>query len=156
MTKAAFSIAWAALGLGAGGLLGCSDDKDPSASGGAGSGGTGGAAACLGDPPVTPNKVCKDIPSQKKGDAAFTVSSPDFADCGEIPKANTCDGGDFGSGASPKFTWTTAPAGTKSFAVVFKDISLSNDVATERFGYHSVIWDIPSTVTELPAKLGGG
>jgi phosphatidylethanolamine-binding protein (PEBP) family uncharacterized protein len=122
------------------------------------SAGTGGAAgaACLGDPPVTPNKVCADIPPQKKGDAGFTVTSPDFTSCGEIPKAMTCDGNDFGTGASPKITWTGVPAGTMSFAVVFKDISLSNDVATERFGYHWVMWDIPATTMELPGGMTGG
>jgi phosphatidylethanolamine-binding protein (PEBP) family uncharacterized protein len=121
----------------------------------AGAGG-GAGAACVGDPPVTPNKVCTDIASQKKGDAAFTVTSPDFTNCGEIPKAMTCDGNDFGTGASPKLEWTGAPATTKSFAVVFKDISLSNDVATERFGYHWVMWDIPATTTGLPAGMTGG
>ena len=126
-----------------------------STAGSSGSAGTGGAA-CVGDPPVTPNKVCADIPSQKKGDASFTVSSPDFTSCGEIPKTMTCDGHDFGTGASPQFTWSTAPAGTLSFAVVFKDISLSNDLATERFGYHWVMWDIPPTVTGLPAGMTGG
>jgi phosphatidylethanolamine-binding protein (PEBP) family uncharacterized protein len=105
---------------------------------------------------VTPNKVCADIASQKKGDAGFTVSSKDFASCAEIPASMTCNGNDFGTGASPEFTWTGVPAGTLSFAAVFKDISLSNDVATERFGYHWVMWDIPASVTKLPAAMTGG
>ena len=121
----------------------------------AGAGGTAGAA-CAGEPVVTPNKVCADIPSQKQGDQGFTVTSPDFGSCAELPQAMTCDGNDFGTGASPKIDWTGAPVGTMSFAVVFKDISLSNDVATERFGYHWVMWDIPANVTGLPAGMTGG
>ena len=96
------------------------------------------------------------FPSQAKGDTTFKVTSDDFTSCGEMPKAMTCDGNDFGTGASPAFKWTAAPAGTLSFAVVFKDISLLNDLATERFGYHWVMWDIPPTTTGLPGAMKGG
>ena len=119
------------------------------------SGGTAGGA-CTGEPPVTPNKSCTAIASQKKGDPGFTVSSPDFGSCTELPKAMTCDGSDFGTGTSPRIEWTGAPAGTMSFAVVFKDISLSNDSATEKFGYHWVMWDIPASATGLPPGMTGG
>ncbi len=120
----------------------------------AGSGGAAGAA-CVGDPPVTPNKTCATIPAPTKG-TGFTVSSMDFPFCGEIPASMTCDGHDFGTGASPRFKWEGAPAGTQSFAIVFKDISLSNDVATERFGYHWAMWDVPAGTTALPPGMTGG
>ncbi len=39
---------------------------------------------------------------------------------------------------------------------MFKDISLSGAVATEKFGYHWAMWDIPASTTGLPAKMTGG
>jgi phosphatidylethanolamine-binding protein (PEBP) family uncharacterized protein len=127
------------------------------AAGGGGASGTGGMA-CVGDPPVTEHNMCAAIPSAKKGDAAFTISSPDFANCGAMPATQTCDGKAFATGASPTLTWTGAPAGTMSFALVFKDISIlaDNNPMTERLGYHWVMWDIPATRTGLPAGLTGG
>jgi len=50
-----------------------------------------------------------------------------------------------GAGTSPALQWTGAPAGTKSFAVVLQDLSGSST--------HWVIWNIPSTVTMLPANI---
>jgi phosphatidylethanolamine-binding protein (PEBP) family uncharacterized protein len=160
------------------------DDDNPGTAGSAGTGGSGadaggsgdsagvgntgntgtagddaggaGGTACVGDPPVTPRDVCDDIPSQQAGDEGFTVTSPDFDNCGEIPASMTCDGNDFGTGDSPEFNWEGAPEGTLSFAAVFKDISLSEDPATERFGYHWVMWDIPADTTGLPGGMAGG
>jgi phosphatidylethanolamine-binding protein (PEBP) family uncharacterized protein len=147
---------------GAGGTSGSAAGAGGSAgaggtSGSAGAGGTGGMA-CVGDPPVTEHNMCATIASGKKGDASFTITSPDFANCGVIPATQTCDGKAFGTGASPTLTWTGAPTGTMSFALVFKDIAILADdnPATERLGYHWVMWDIPATRTGLPAGLTGG
>jgi Raf kinase inhibitor-like YbhB/YbcL family protein len=54
---------------------------------------------------------------------------------------HTCDG----ANTSPQLAWTNPPAGALSFAVVFTDNS--NNLI------HSVIYDIPPTVTELPADV---
>jgi len=75
--------------------------------------------------------------------AGFIVTSPAFAEGGAIPIANTCKG----ANTSPELTWTGAPAGTMSFAVVFTDLSLSPHLV------HTVIYDIPATVTGLPAAV---
>ena len=98
------------------------------------------------------------VASEKSGDTTFAITSPDFSFCGEIPANLTCDGKDFGTGASPTFIWKGAPAGTQSFAAVFKDISILADAnpATEKFGYHWVMWDIPASTTQLPAAMKGG
>jgi Raf kinase inhibitor-like YbhB/YbcL family protein len=50
---------------------------------------------------------------------------------------------------SPPFTWTGAPAAAKSFAISLTDMSeqLPNGKS------HWVLWDIPATVTSLPADL---
>jgi hypothetical protein len=49
---------------------------------------------------------------------------------------------------SPPLAWTGAPAGTMSFAVSLFD---TNNSLT-----HWVMWDIPATVTSLPAMLPNG
>jgi phosphatidylethanolamine-binding protein (PEBP) family uncharacterized protein len=47
-----------------------------------------------------------------------------------------------------------------SYAIVFKDLSvLARTAATDpnyNRGYHYVMWDIPATVTSLPAAVAGG
>jgi hypothetical protein len=103
-----------------------------------------GGVPCVGDPPVTEHNMCTTIASGKKGDAAFTIMSPDFTNCGTIPATMTCDGKAFGTGNSPTLTWSGAPAGTMSFALVFKDIAIlaDNDPTKERLGYHWVMWNI--------------
>lgn len=141
-------------------------------SGGTGSGGTGaggaagmagmagaaGDTSCPDEPPLTEHNSCADIPSANEGDEDFTISSPDFEFCGEMPADLTCDGKAFGTGSSPELEWSGAPEGTNSFAIVFKDIAIlaDNDPATERFAYHWVMWDIPADVTGLPAGMMGG
>jgi Raf kinase inhibitor-like YbhB/YbcL family protein len=74
--------------------------------------------------------------------AAFTLTSPAFAEGGVIPDENSCAG----ANTSPQLDWTGAPAGTLSFAVVFTDITPPPLI-------HSVIYDIPGTATGLPADV---
>jgi phosphatidylethanolamine-binding protein (PEBP) family uncharacterized protein len=161
MASNLFRIAGTSLFLSVALLAGCSsDDADDSGTPGAGgTGGSGGAPACTAAPAPTAKFACADIASLKQGDPNFTLTSPDFANCGEIPKATqTCDGKEFGTGSSPTLSWTGAPAGTLSFALIFKDIAIlaENNPARERFAYHWVMWDIPATVTSLPAAMTGG
>jgi hypothetical protein len=79
---------------------------------------------------------------------AFELSSPDVAD-GKILKAtqvaNTfgCTGGNL----SPALNWKNAPAGTRSFAVTVYD----PDAPTGSGWWHWQAYDIPATVTSLPA-----
>ncbi|MGE0401892.1 MAG: YbhB/YbcL family Raf kinase inhibitor-like protein [Kofleriaceae bacterium] len=49
---------------------------------------------------------------------------------------------------SPALAWTNPPAGTMSFALVFTDIFNPQSPFL-----HSVMFDIPATVTELPANV---
>src|SRR6266511_3043472 len=55
----------------------------------------------------------------------FVITSPDFQDGALLPDANTCNGKPFGAGVSPELEWSGAPEHTKSYALVFKDISLT-------------------------------
>lgn len=48
---------------------------------------------------------------------AFSISSNDFQNGGDIPKKFTCDGAD----VSPELSWADPPAGTQSFALIADD-----------------------------------
>jgi Raf kinase inhibitor-like YbhB/YbcL family protein len=125
-------------GAGAGGT-------GPTGSAGAGAGGTGaggaagsstasGGASGAGAAGASGN-------GGSGGAAAFTLTSTTFMAGGEFPDANTCAGAD----ESPALTWTAGPTGTMSYAVVLLDTD--NDLN------HWAIWDIPASVTSLPAAL---
>jgi phosphatidylethanolamine-binding protein (PEBP) family uncharacterized protein len=162
MMTTASRLAWGIFLLGAAALPGCSSDDDSSGNN-AGSGGSAGAGAAGGtggmacDPAPTPtdHHTCADLPSVAKGDASFEISSPDFENCAALPTEDTCDGSPFGSGKSPKLTWTGVPAGTKSFALTFKDISITEDNASDPHGFHWVMWDIPADTTGLDGGMTG-
>lgn len=72
---------------------------------------------------------------------AMTLTSSAFLEGGIIPTNITCKG----ANTSPMLSWTGAPSGTKSFAVVLTDLTISMA--------HWVIYDIPSSVTALPAAI---
>lgn len=61
--------------------------------------------------------------------------------CSNLPTVITRSG----AGTSPELHWTGAPANTKSFAVVLQDLSGNST--------HWVIWNIPASVTTLPANV---
>jgi len=84
---------------------------------------------------------------------AFQLTSLTFASGAAIPDANTCNDKPFGSGVSPALRWKHAPKHTKSFALVFKDTSLTTLSPPDNRGWHWVIWDIPKKVDSLPSGL---
>lgn len=86
-------------------------------------------------------------------DDIFTIRSPAFDSGSAIPDENTCNGKPFGSGTSPKLHWDNPPKHTKSFAIVFKDTSLTTLNPPDNRGWHWAIWDIPRQVDTLPAAL---
>jgi len=76
----------------------------------------------------------------------LTLTSSAFAEGGAIPIASTCkDPANVNS--SPQLSWTGAPSGTMSFAVVLTDLSLTPPLV------HWVIYDIPASATGLPANV---
>lgn len=83
----------------------------------------------------------------------FVITSPAFADGEPLPYEHTCEGKAFGDGFSPELNWSGAPARTKSYALVFKDLTLLSE---PRFAYHWAAWNIPATVTGLAERLGTG
>lgn len=75
-------------------------------------------------------------PPASDAGTTFTITSSVVKDKEMIPKDYRCNM------PSPPLAWTSGPAGTKSYALVFRD--KGNGF------YHWVIWDLPPTTTGLP------
>jgi len=65
---------------------------------------------------------------------SFAINSTAFAEGGMVPKKYTCDGAD----VSPELTWTGAPAGTQSLALIADDPDAPVGTWT-----HWISWNIP-------------
>jgi Raf kinase inhibitor-like YbhB/YbcL family protein len=82
---------------------------------------------------------------------SLTVTSTAFAVNGPIPIDFTCDGAD----RSPPITWSAAPPGTKSIAVLVDDPDAPGGTFV-----HWVAFNLPATLVSLPestdaASVGG-
>lgn len=77
----------------------------------------------------------------------FRLDSPAFATGGRIPTRYTCDG----ENLSPPLSWSGAPAGTRSFALVCSD----PDAPAGTF-HHWAVFDIPPDATGLAEGLPTG
>jgi Raf kinase inhibitor-like YbhB/YbcL family protein len=85
------------------------------------------------------------------GHAGFTLTSPDISNGGTIAEAQVYNSfGCSGQNSSPALSWSHAPAGTKSFALLAYD----PDAPTGSGWWHWVVYDIPADVTSLPAGAG--
>src|SRR5690606_2198180 len=75
------------------------------------------------------------------------LTSDAFANDGAIPTRHTGEGED----VSPALSWSGAPAGTKSFAVICHDPDAPLVSANGTYGFvHWVHYNIPADVTSLP------
>lgn len=72
------------------------------------------------------------------GEVAFTLTSAAYAEGGAIPQRHSCGGEDL----QPELSWSGAPAGTMSFAIVLIDESIDFT--------HWVAYDIPAGTSQLP------
>jgi Raf kinase inhibitor-like YbhB/YbcL family protein len=75
---------------------------------------------------------------------AFSISSSDFQNGGDIPKKFTCDGAD----VSPELSWSDPPAGTKSFALIADDPDAPVGTWT-----HWVLYDLPAGTHNLAENV---
>lgn len=81
----------------------------------------------------------------------FTLSSADVAPNATITLEQVFNGfGCTGKNVSPALAWTGAPAGTMSFAVTVYD----PDAPTGSGWWHWIVYDIPATITSIPAGAG--
>jgi Raf kinase inhibitor-like YbhB/YbcL family protein len=81
------------------------------------------------------------VQAQEKGGAmGLKLTSSAFAAEGSIPKKFTCDGPD----VSPVLSWSGAPSGTQSFALIMDDPD-----APAGTWVHWVLYDLPSNTKEL-------
>ncbi|HUI58987.1 MAG TPA: YbhB/YbcL family Raf kinase inhibitor-like protein [Steroidobacteraceae bacterium] len=89
--------------------------------------------------------------SKAAGKSAFTLASPDITNGGTIAAAQVFNSfGCTGRNISPALSWSHAPAGTRSFALLVHD----PDAPTGSGWWHWVAYNIPATVTSLPAGAG--
>ncbi len=78
------------------------------------------------------------------GGARMQITSPSFTQGGAIPVRHTCDGQD----VSPPLSWSGAPAGTKSFALIADDPD-----APAGTWVHWVVWNLPAGAASLPENV---
>src|SRR2546422_9128521 len=75
---------------------------------------------------------------------AFTLASAAFREGAAIPVKYTCDGVD----VSPPLSWSGAPVGTRSFALIADDPD-----APAGTWVHWVLYNLPADVSELPENI---
>src|SRR5579871_4641138 len=74
------------------------------------------------------------------GGMALQITSSAFTEGGMIPKQFTCEGPD----ASPQLSWSGAPAGTQSLALIVDDPD-----APVGTWVHWVLYNLPASLSEL-------
>lgn len=74
----------------------------------------------------------------------LTVSSPSFSHARPIPERYTA----YGSGNLPALSWSDAPKGTQSFAVIVED----PDALVPRPYVHLVLYNIPGSETSIASQ----
>jgi phosphatidylethanolamine-binding protein (PEBP) family uncharacterized protein len=57
---------------------------------------------------------------------------------------------------SPQLNWSAGPEGTQSYAIVFRDMTLTTGSMLDERGYHWAIYDVPASVLSLPKALRSG
>jgi Raf kinase inhibitor-like YbhB/YbcL family protein len=81
----------------------------------------------------------------------FTLSSPDIKAGAKMADAQVFNGfGCQGGNVSPALSWSGAPKGTQSFALMVHD----PDAPTGSGWWHWVVYNIPATATSLASDAG--
>jgi Raf kinase inhibitor-like YbhB/YbcL family protein len=97
-------------------------------------------------PPVTPTPTPAPTPTARPTPTpvTFQLASSAFAPSEPIPSRYTCEGEDL----SPPLTWSGAPAGTRSFALIMEDPDAPGGTFV-----HWVVYNLPASVTSLPEGI---
>lgn len=90
--------------------------------------------------------------SRKEAVMTFQLGSSSFQPNAEIPRRHTCQGED----VSPALSWSGAPQGTKSFALIVDDPDAPDPAAPKVDWVHWVLYDLPASTTSLPEALRSG
>jgi Raf kinase inhibitor-like YbhB/YbcL family protein len=77
---------------------------------------------------------------------AFTLSSPSFEDGAAIPSKHTAQG----DNVAPALSWSGAPDGTKSLALIVDDPDAPDPAAPKTTWVHWVLFNLPPGTTSLP------
>ncbi len=85
------------------------------------------------------------LPVEGDGMSPFKLTSSAFQDHGAMDARFTCQGSD----TSPPLAWSSAPAGTKSYAIILDDPDAPDPAAPRTTWVHWVVYDIPASVTSL-------
>ncbi len=80
----------------------------------------------------------------------FTIRSSAFHAGGAIPQRYTCDGKDL----SPPLSWSDAPAGTVTFALIVDDPDAPDPAAPKRVWVHWLLYNMPAARVELTEGAG--
>ena len=78
-------------------------------------------------------------------DSSLKLTSSAFTHNGEIPTKYTCEGEDL----SPALSWSGAPEGTKTFAMIVDDPDAPDPKAPKMVYVHWVLHNIPASATSL-------
>jgi phosphatidylethanolamine-binding protein (PEBP) family uncharacterized protein len=76
----------------------------------------------------------------------FTLTSPEVAEGGTLPAEYTCDG----AASTLALSWSGAPAGTHSYAVIMHHVAGPTDIH-----WYLVLYNLPASVTSLPKNFTG-
>jgi Raf kinase inhibitor-like YbhB/YbcL family protein len=77
--------------------------------------------------------------AQTRPAPALALTSPAFAQGGEIPAAHTCEGADL----SPPLAWSQVPPGTASLALIVDDPDAPDPAAPKGTWVHWVVYNLP-------------
>lgn len=82
---------------------------------------------------------------------SLCLNSANFDAGGNIPAVHTCDGTD----TAPALSWSGAPPGTKSFALIVDDPDAPDPAAPRMTWVHWVLYNIPVSAASLPSSVRG-
>jgi len=111
--------------------------------------------ACGSD--VSESETAEVESAAKKPPCEMALTSPSFKAGQPLPDRFTCDGHAFGDGSSPELNWSHEPKGTKSYAILLKDVTIesgqSNADQNPEHPFHWAIWNLKGSSHTLPAAL---
>jgi Raf kinase inhibitor-like YbhB/YbcL family protein len=85
------------------------------------------------------------VDAKEASSMTLSLTSPAFAEGGEIPTRYTCEGQD----VSPPHAWSEPPNGTKSLVLIVDDPDAPDPKAPKMTWVHWVLYNLPPTARRL-------